>query len=245
MGCDIHLYVEKKDETGKWISADKWTPDPCVEEDEEPRMWVHWDDRFYRNRNYDLFTILADVRNRRGFAGCVTGTGFNPISVPRGIPEDASPEVKRESDHWDGDGHSHSWLTIAELKAYDWTQTTKHVGVVGLMEFAVFMQKGKPDSYSGDVFGGGVKHISSDEMRVKIAEYQPTISMMVDKPRNDPQRAEFEKQLWEAGGWDYFTQVSWDESYRDCCKRFHEETMPKLEALGDPDNVRIVFFFDN
>lgn len=34
---------------------------------------------------------------------------------PKGLPIDI---VAARSEQWDGDGHSHSWLTLAELKGY-------------------------------------------------------------------------------------------------------------------------------
>src|SRR5215475_2639659 len=59
MGCDIHFYVERKDDD-KWVTADKWMPDPYADEGEEPRLIVDHDDCFYGERNYDLFAMLAD-----------------------------------------------------------------------------------------------------------------------------------------------------------------------------------------
>lgn len=43
-----------------------------------------WDDE----RHYQLFSVLADVRNGYGFAGVPTGEWVKPISSPRGIPQD-------------------------------------------------------------------------------------------------------------------------------------------------------------
>ncbi len=88
-------------------------------------------DQPYHGRNYDLFAILANVRNGRGFAGIKTGEGFNPISEPKGLPEDVSPEVKQSSDDWDVDGHSHSWHTVADLINYNWHQETISYGEKG------------------------------------------------------------------------------------------------------------------
>lgn len=147
MGCDIHFHVEKKDENGKWISADKWTVDPWGDDDPD-YIDVKREDSFYHDRNYLLFGILAHVRDR----------SVTPISSPRGLPKDVSPEVKKRSDDYGADGHSHSWLTLAELLAYDWD--------VAMNTYAA-----------------------------------PT--------------------------------------------SFVRETLPKLQALGSPENVRIVFFFDN
>jgi len=54
MGCDIHFYVEIKNDDDKWVSADKWSKDPyeCGDDD----IGVKWDDRFYAGpRPYCVF----------------------------------------------------------------------------------------------------------------------------------------------------------------------------------------------
>ena len=246
MGCDIHLYVERKVDD-KWITADKWTPDPYAHEGEESRLIVDYDDRFYGQRNYDLFAMLADVRNGRGFAGCVTGAGFNPISTPKGPPDDISPEVKRESDEWGVDGHSHSWLTLAELKAYDWNQVKTHIWVVDVLGFAEFEQHGKPFTYFGGVPGEDGKYISNEDMRAEVAKYQPEIGELASRLYDlGTDWLEFQNKL-RAEPVHYYTSVSWQSTYADSAEIFLKETMPKLEALsyGRPKNVRIVFWFDN
>lgn len=99
MGCDIHFYVEVKKDS-KWqryCPEDKYVE--SVDDDgykNKSRDW--YDDPLYVGRNYSLFSILADVRNGRGFAGCDTweGDGFVPISSPRGVPSDTSQEVMKE-----------------------------------------------------------------------------------------------------------------------------------------------------
>jgi hypothetical protein len=42
-------------------------------------------------------------------------------------------------------------------------------------------------------------------------------------------------------------QYSWQQTYKECCDFFFEKYIPILEELadGDPDSVRIVFWFDN
>lgn len=52
------------------------------------------------NRNYDRFAKLAGVR------------GDGP--EPRGIPADVSESVKLHISDWEGDGHSHSWMSLRE-----------------------------------------------------------------------------------------------------------------------------------
>ena len=50
--------------------------------------------QFLHDRNYNVFSILANVRNGYGFAGVRTGSGFDPISDGRGLPDDLSQGVR-------------------------------------------------------------------------------------------------------------------------------------------------------
>lgn len=119
MGCDIHAMIEKKfsygdedlEKHGFYVNAGN----PCI------------------MRNYVTFSILAGVRNYYD---------LNPISDPRGmivypdvIPEKAKVDTSlgegvryREvhcseytgwARNWGVDGHSHSWVTLEEMKSYD------------------------------------------------------------------------------------------------------------------------------
>jgi hypothetical protein len=99
MGCDIHAYVEiRRDGT-----------------------WHHFDEKVFGHggltaepfdwRDYGLFGFLADVRNY---------SRSPVIAEPRGIPDDVSPEVLGEYDEWGVDAHTPTWLTAAELLAYDY-----------------------------------------------------------------------------------------------------------------------------
>lgn len=103
MGCDIHTYVEKKVE-GVWqpvIGTSKWLPN---------RLSI-MDVAYRGGRNYDLFSLLADVRNY--------DNRLSPIADPRGVPADISPEVHAQYDEWNIDAHSHSYFTLRELLEVD------------------------------------------------------------------------------------------------------------------------------
>lgn len=133
MGCDIHFYVERwtssNDYSGpkdlsddrerklnelledvpteyRWVSADKW-------ELEDSNWHIPWNLEYYNNRNYYIFSILADVRN----SGEV-----EPLDYPRGIPNDASIGYLYKCGQWDSDAHSHSYFTLDELLNVDWSQ---------------------------------------------------------------------------------------------------------------------------
>ncbi len=133
MGCDIHFYVERwtssNDYSGprnlsedrekilnelledvpteyRWVSADKWKL-------EDGNWHIPWNLEYYNNRNYYIFSILADVRN----SGEV-----EPLDYPRGIPNDASIGYLYKCGQWDSDAHSHSYFTLDELLNVDWSQ---------------------------------------------------------------------------------------------------------------------------
>jgi hypothetical protein len=75
--------------------------------------WQHLPDvdPFGDWRNYGIFGFLADVRNY----------SHSPvIAEPRGLPDDVSGDVLGE--WYDGGFHSTSWLTVAEMQAYDYDQ---------------------------------------------------------------------------------------------------------------------------
>lgn len=104
MGCDIHLYGEKRDGT-KWTHV------------ELPTKPMHQGSTYMEPplsyRSYGMFAFLAGVRNY---------SDIEPISEPRGFPADASPEVTKEYEDWRGDAHTPSWLHVDELTSYDYTQ---------------------------------------------------------------------------------------------------------------------------
>ena len=107
MGCDIHMYVERK-VGGKWWNADYFVPNPSWKPDEWGRAPIpkYHHVKIYGNRNYALFATLANVRN-------YGNTDY--ISEPKGLPDDVTEFVKSEWETWEFDGHSCSWLTLREL----------------------------------------------------------------------------------------------------------------------------------
>ncbi|WP_137279542.1 hypothetical protein [Pseudomonas rhizoryzae] len=74
--------------------------------DDSPTLYERVGPIPYRDRNYFQFGVMANVRRDTPYA-----------LEPRGIPEDVSPEVLREVERMDCDGHSHSHLTLLELQA--------------------------------------------------------------------------------------------------------------------------------
>lgn len=102
MGCDIHIYREKR-VNGAWVTADRW--EEYDYGDGEKGIEVPWQESF-TDRNYNLFGLLsAGVRSEYAFS-----------FTARGIPFNACKEVAECSARWGVDGHSHSYLYLHELK---------------------------------------------------------------------------------------------------------------------------------
>ena len=220
MGCDIHLYVEVRQADGSWKSVDEWVT-------EDDYFHVPYKKQYYSGRNYDLFAILANVRNGYGFAGVKTGEGFNPISEPKGLPADVSQEVKQCSENWGADGHSHGWHTVADLLAFDWTQTTVNQGWINGETFQRWQWniEEPPVTYCGGVSGNSIKHVTVDEMKALVAAC----------PKNDLSSLD-----------STYCLASWGIMYSAAAGAyFWTNTIPRLLRLGKPEDVRIVFFFDN
>src|SRR5689334_10027844 len=81
---------------------------------------------------YDMFAILANVRNGRAFADCLTAEPFDSISDHRGIPSDITPEALELG--LTGD-HSPTWVGLEEILQFDWNRSTTKYGVVDAVEF--------------------------------------------------------------------------------------------------------------
>lgn len=94
MGCDIHIFLERKNNKNRWVDSMIY---------ENPMYGEGFRPLSYYGRDYTLFATLAGVR------------GDNPIESPKGIPEDCSPEYRKLCEDWGDDGHSHSYFTLREL----------------------------------------------------------------------------------------------------------------------------------
>lgn len=167
MGTDIHLYVEVSDEDGNWQEIKR----PYTGDWYGPVSgWSPWWDDEAKNlpdptgRNYNLFAFLADVRNGSGFAGVPTHTPVTPQFPRRGIPDNISylePIYDEDGDQiagssWLGD-HSFTWATLDELLALDWSVEFASTGLVGPEEYSRYKEQGMPESWSGGVWGQGIK----------------------------------------------------------------------------------------
>lgn len=93
------------------------------------KRWVVIDEP-YGDRNYELFSKLADVRSYGD---------SDSIDDPRGIPEDPSLFYEIKTNQWDSDAHSHSYFYLSELLKHDFSKISP--------EFSNFIEfyRGKDD----------------------------------------------------------------------------------------------------
>jgi len=135
-------------------------------------------DQPWRERNYDVFGMLAGVRSDE----------WKIISNDRGFPKDIATKFDIDGDPddvwWPGD-HSYGFATLAELQAYDWWQTKIAYGVVGLSVFARWNRITAPVWYSGGVSGGSIKHVTMAEAERHLQNHPaPPLCLDYFEPSN-------------------------------------------------------------
>lgn len=213
MGTDIHLFAEVQQADGSWRAITvpgnpEWDKPPTVAKS------------FPCDRCYDLFAVLANVRNGRGFAGIVTGEPIEPMAEPKGIPPQASNEIYYALSNGD---HSPSYHLLSEILAYLWTQPITKTGLVPwevYIHWVGWKHREGPSSYSGDVWGEGVEIISEAEANNRILD-----------------KTALHDHL--------YVRSIWQEQLSHRTKSFWYSTIPQLLALGEPHRVRVCFFFDS
>jgi hypothetical protein len=216
MGTDIHGVFQRHDKgTGQWQDIAS---------------------NYHQDRHYQLFAVLADVRNGYGFAGVPTGQAVKPIAEPRGLPADfavngdycdSHPLARLEHmdpmrqkyhladeklEQWMGD-HSHSWLTGAEMLA--WYETAPEVVKTGILGRAVYESwdgKSTPSSYCGGISGRDVVQI------------------------NDSAVEKEQKPNWT------HIRCTWESGLRSELSYFFDEV---ARLVADHGDVRFVFGFDS
>ena len=208
MGCDIYIVVERQSENGQWERV--WTHDWQVPDP------VGTPERF-RERNYDLFGILADVRNGHGFAGCVTGSGWPSIAPNRGVPADSTVTPDEHNEYAIGD-HSFSWVSLDELKAFDWDGVTADAyGIVTREEYTRMQLAGesRPNQWCGGISGRDVLIVTPEQLMTAPI---PPFSHV---------------------------RVAWKETAREGTYDWAGQVLPWLESLAAGQPLRLVFGFDS
>ncbi|MHC5253162.1 hypothetical protein ACYRFS_12760 [Listeria kieliensis] len=215
MGTYASILVEKRDsKTQAWTTIEK----------DRKRDWIYW------GQNYSVFAVLANVRNQHSFFSLNRGDIFEPICQPKGMPKDPSEVLRRHWEEYREVGYSSSYLTLKELKAFDWkSKQVMRCGYVGEENYLKFVddkKKGKCSEASyivGGIGGANIIVLSNQEMENLIKG---------ERPREKEES--------------YYTIVTWKASYEQECADFLRSVIPTLEKIENgvgSDNVRIAFFF--
>ncbi len=134
MGTDISLYVETYELDDAGHGCWRYLPHPTRYPGNLDWSGAH--DRsaagkregWYEARNYVEFAVLAGLRNHRMDPPIV------PIAPPRGLPIDRDTDSDPAREIMDGTDHSHGWVLLSELLAYDWDQRGELTGVIPLRD---------------------------------------------------------------------------------------------------------------
>lgn len=239
MGCDIHSYAEVRNERGVWkkvgpvFNSSYYDPQrPTQTLSDGYVLNASMTDTPYQSRNYTLFAILADVRNGNRFASMKRCKEVFPLFKARGIPTDASKGYKAIVSDWGVDGHSHSYATLAELQVVDWDDI--YVSEEGFLPLSEYERIRNTEEYP-QIW---CRRTSAQVMTIEAYE------------NNYRNKLEASGQIEEMSKGDgYFSSIyikySWVEPVMLSVGPFVEETIPALSKLGKPEDVRLVFFFDN
>ena len=139
MGCDIHVRIEKLEDS-KWVNMPWKNPDRNkYSKDHNPDGTLEIPD-YFDARNYNLFAVLANVRNG------TWGVRIPPIDSPRGFPENSPIDI--ENGEYLGD-HSFSYITLKELQDYNWDAPYIYRASVSPEQAKALREKGEtPNSWA-------------------------------------------------------------------------------------------------
>ena len=244
MGCDIHMYTERRI-NGIWTSTEPIiTVNPEDKEKDRFRDVPSQFRTYQDGRNYILFSVLAGVRSHY--------TIEQKFEV-KGFPKDASPNIRQLYEKWGSDAHSASYLTLTDLKSISWGEswfplyyriTKKQLDFYKFVRDKKISQKGK--------FVQGEW----------ISEYKPPYVMdywlhnIVKEPWTDVLMDIYASDVAAEDGGERWTEPT-EKTYevmlptpiKIVCEDFyHNVIQNKLEYFEPrtkPEDLRIVFWFDN
>lgn len=237
MSVDIYIYAERRQDTGwaLYSPGGRGEDGPLALEDIQP---VYQTKR--REGDYELGRTLLDA------SSTPLGDGSRRI-FPRGLPDDISSELEnlvydREKMKWMC--NDPSWLLLRELLEIPWAgRGSRTTGLVDAMQYRVFKQMGRPEHFASsktsEIFSAGPRTGLFGRLRLLFSGLLPE-----PIPRSLITNAEME-QLIEGGKLTTgaLTQITCKNSYPEFCEVFAQQTVPLLQTLGGPDDVRIVFWF--
>src|SRR5678815_1280107 len=155
MGCDIHPAIEYRDKYGEWhyhrpkaecpyyyeYAYEAGTSKIIYPTDEKgEKIRSRWDSckyrlpEFFTNRDYNVFALLADVRND----GAII-----PIQTGRGLPHDITQLARAQM----SDEHTPGWVSLKELKEYDFKRPVPVEGWLDEPSFLALARGEEPKTW--------------------------------------------------------------------------------------------------
>ena len=244
MGTDIHAIFQKLDKSAK------------------PPKWVEVDSTWEQDRHYTLFAALANVRNGYGFAGYDTGDAIQPISEPRGLPDDIKALTKN-GDLYLGD-HSFSHLTAEEM--LEWYEggirMKKTRGVVSKEHYEQWDKTSEPKYYSSWTSGPNIivlpsadyeslkavlsalQNVADNRQQDSFIRDHLTLGINQSLSEENLKTINLTLQVAVATLFERVThvQVEWVTDFKAALGYFFEEVRRLKEEHGE---VRLVFGFDS
>lgn len=244
MGCDIHLNVEvatnKSDQCTSWSLVQN---ELCVLKYGYTRHYI--DLGWGEGRNYNTFAMLADVRNYSSFEN-MDEKSFEPMSTPKGTPNDMSDDLHNLYHGWGSDAHSASYFTLKELVDFKdngyFQKTVKHTGKVMIEEF---------DEYWTEI----IKSKTGNNLVLKRCPNSYSASIYSPMNEDKIYNIEFYENYEESAGFlikliDNLQSMV-DSFYKYAFKycfyipTYDEDLSYEENQALKYDNIRIVFWFDN
>jgi hypothetical protein len=244
MGTDIHPLVEVR-RKGQWHTHQPKTPcsyyydykyDPVTQQRvptldaNGEKIRSKWDTCKYRlpdyfsDRNYSMFSVLADIRND----GSIPAMTRN-----RGFPSDTAPGSASYVDPENVD-HSPGYVTLTEMLAYDWSMMIESSGRISAQQYMTLRGTGKsPDSWYG---------WASGRVTVTAAQYEQMLEPVYDVYANEIAPNSLKP------GVNYDIDYTWHEFLVEQVPQL-VKVMNYLTSIipkgGTSDDVRLLFYFDS
>lgn len=115
---------------------------PYGVDDSANQSWISWEGPFEEANDF-LFALLAGVRNFEH--------QFQPLFPVRGVPKDISEIGQRIVNQNRGHGHTHSWMSAAELLNHPWHDRVPLSGFVTPGDAAAWRDQGiAPSDWARD-----------------------------------------------------------------------------------------------
>lgn len=132
MGCDIHLYVERRDAGGAWelVGTDENYPSGDRRRTPDDAYPYYAAVKASSDRNYALFGLLSGVRRDPPPSGQLAHDEQ---------PSDLSPATLAYFSSWGPDAHTPGWCSLPELvAALDAIRETGATGFAELVRIVAF-----------------------------------------------------------------------------------------------------------